>query len=341
MYLPHTQKIIIAIAFSLFAAFSACTGGKTQAAAESDDDGFDRASRFIGDFKADSAYAHIANQVAIGPRVPGTPSHEECAQYIVETLTRYAADSLIVQKGEVRAHTGEILPITNILARYNPDQPRRVLLLAHWDTRPWADNERSPELRGKPIPGANDGASGVSVLLEIARNFQMRNPEVGVDLLFVDAEDFGSSEAFDGDPDSWCLGTQYWIEHLPYGEDTPRPAYAVLLDMVGGKNARFHQELFSQHYAQNITNKIWAEAASLGYGDVFLTKSGAAVTDDHVFLNQAGIPAVDIIESINEHTGSFPPTWHTHSDDLDNIDLKSLDAVGRTVLNIIYKEKTT
>lgn len=294
-------------------------------------------ARLIGSFNADSAYNHIARQVEFGPRVPGTPGHANCRQYILDCLEAYAADTVLIQDAEVEAYTGDILPITNIMARYNPGKDRRVLLVAHWDTRPWADNEPDQARRLQPIDGANDGGSGVGVLLEIARNFSLRDPEIGVDLLFVDAEDYGNTSGFSNNDDTWCLGSRYWVENMPY--DGVLPAYGILLDMVGGKNARFHHEMYSLNAAQSPTIKIWSEAKHLGYDDIFLNSPGGAVIDDHVVISEAGIPTTDIIESLNERTGTFPSTWHTHLDDLSNIDTRSLEAVGNTVLNVIYKEK--
>lgn len=330
--------VCLSLALGLFGA--SCSGNKTAGGTTPSSEGTTTiADRLIGDFQTDSAYAHIARQVAFGPRVPGTPGHKACRDYIIRTLREYAADTIVVQDAKVTAFNGDRLPITNIFAGFSPAESRRILLVAHWDTRPWADMETTEELREKPIPGANDGASGVGVLLELARNFQIRDPEVGVDLLFVDAEDYGSSSGFSDKTESWCLGTQYWVEHMPYGKNRLLPAYGILLDMVGGTNARFYQEMFSLQNARSATSRIWAEADHLGYGDIFINSPGGAVTDDHVFLNQAGIPTVDIIETINERTATFPPTWHTHSDNLENIDRKSLEAVGRTVLNVVYKEK--
>ncbi|MDE6310482.1 MAG: M28 family peptidase [Muribaculaceae bacterium] len=329
----------ILLSLSLISIMLSC-GGNRVAEAESESTG-EKLSYIHrrGNFSADSAYAHIERQVSFGPRVPGSEGHKACREYIIETLRKYAADTIIVQDAEVEAFNGTVLPITNILAGFNPEVKRRVLLVAHWDTRPWADLENSRELRDQPIPGANDGGSGVGVLLEIARNFQLRDPEVGVDLLFVDAEDYGNTEGFADNTDTWCLGTQYWVKHMPYPKDAPKPVYGILLDMVGGKNARFHKEMFSNQNAPNLTNRIWAEAARLGYDNIFISSPGGAVTDDHIFLSRAGIPTTDIIETLNETTGTFPPTWHTHSDNLENIDKKSLEAVGRTVLNVIYKEE--
>lgn len=313
------------------------TGGTP--AADSTDSPQNLSARLIGDFRADSAYEHIARQVSFGPRIPGSDGHKACRDYIIRTLRDYAADTIIVQDTQVTAFNGDLLPITNILASYNPDESRRILLVAHWDTRPWADMETSEDRRDQPIPGANDGGSGVGVLLEIARNFQLRDPEAGVDLLFVDAEDYGNTSGFGDKTDTWCLGTQYWVEHMPYRDGASRPVYGILLDMVGGRNARFHQEMFSLENAPNVTAKVWSEAASLGYGNIFINSPGGAITDDHIFLCRAGIPTTDIIETINEETANFPPTWHTHNDNLENIDKKSLEAVGRTVLNVVYKEK--
>ena len=294
----------------------------------------------LGEFNADSAYNHIARQVAFGPRVPGTQGHSDCRDYIIECLKAAKADSIIVQNGTVKAFDGTTLPISNIIAGYNISTPRRILLIAHWDTRPWADKEDKAEERHQPIDGANDGASGVGVLLEIARNLAKKAPNVGVDLLFVDAEDYGDNSGFGDNENTWCLGTQYWVNNgmIPYHNDN-LPVYGILLDMVGGRNARFHYEYFSQENAPTPTVKVFGEAARLGHGDKFIRTIGGAVTDDHIFITQAGIPTTDIIETLNVETSSFPPTWHTLDDNLDNIDKGTLKAVGETVLNVVYKEK--
>lgn len=298
-----------------------------------------RSSLIKGTFSSDSAYRYISEQVAFGPRVPGTESHEACAQYLIGKLRQFQADSIIVQKTTLTAYNGDRLPITNILAQYNPGDTHRILLVAHWDTRPWADNEADLELRQKPIDGANDGASGTAVLLEIARSLNLEAPSCGVDLLFVDAEDYGNSVGFGNNSDTWCLGSQYWVKNMPY-TSMNRPRYGILLDMVGGKNARFHYETFSYHSASAPTAKVWSEAKRLGYDDIFINSLGGSVTDDHLVLTAAGIPTTDIIETQNEQTMTFPPTWHTHEDNLDNIDKKSLEAVGRTVLNVVYNENS-
>ncbi|MDE5568217.1 MAG: M28 family peptidase [Muribaculaceae bacterium] len=292
----------------------------------------------LGAFDKDSAYQYIADQVAFGPRVPGTPAHDACGKYIVEKLRQFGADTIIEQHAVVEAFNGDKLPINNIFAQYNPTALNRVLLVAHWDTRPWANMERSEERRMKPVPGANDGGSGVGVILEIARNLQKLAPTCGVDILFTDAEDYGNSNGFTNNDESWCLGTQYWVDNMPY-TSVNRPANGILLDMVGGTDARFHRERYSNIHAKPITVKIWGEAKNLGYEDIFVNKVAGEVVDDHTFLNQAGIPTTDIIEHMSDATGSFPATWHTLDDDIQHISKKTLDAVGNTVLNVIYKEK--
>ncbi|MBO5250232.1 MAG: M28 family peptidase [Muribaculaceae bacterium] len=286
-------------------------------------------------FMADSAYKYIQAQLDFGPRVPGTKAHNRCADYLVETLHSYGADTVLQQKTTVEAFNGDKLPINNIMARYNVSAPKRLLLVAHWDTRPWADAETDASKHSKPIPGANDGGSGVAVLLEIARNLGLNAPSVGVDMLFTDAEDYGNTG---GDDNSWCLGTQYWVENMPYTPAT-MPVLGILLDIVGGIDAKFYREYFSEYYAPQVNDIIWAEAASAGFGDKFPNERRGAVTDDHVYINQAGIPCIDIIECANPATGSFPPTWHTLDDDINSIDRNSLKAVGQVVMNTIYKQK--
>lgn len=286
-------------------------------------------------FNADSAYNFVETQVNFGPRVPGTSGHKKCAQWIVGQLNNFNADTIIEQPATLTAFNGDRLPIINIFAQYNKNATKRILLLAHWDTRPWADAETDPAKHNTPIPGANDGGSGVGVLLEIARNLSHKMPTIGVDLLFTDAEDYGDTG---GDDNSWCLGTQYWIKNMPY-DATNRPMYGILLDIVGGLDARFYREGFSDYLAPHIVNKVWATANAAAYSNIFINSPRGAVTDDHVYINNSGIPCIDIIECANTATGSFPSTWHTLNDDMKSIDRNSLKAVGQTVLNTIYNEK--
>ena len=293
----------------------------------------------LGAFNADSAYKNVASQVAFGPRVPGTQGHAQCREWLIEKLESYSPDTLFTQDAKVRAYNGDELPITNIFAGYNMSAPKRILLVAHWDTRPWADKESTRDNRTKPVPGANDGGSGVGVLLEIARNLAIKKPTVGVDILLVDAEDYGNSDGFGDNNDTWCLGSQHWVKSMTPYTPRNRPVYGILLDMVGGRDARFHYEIYSQAYARVPTIKVWSEAAKLGYGDIFIREKGAPVVDDHIVITEAGIPTTDIIESQSTETASFNPTWHTLADDMTNIDRHTLRAVGETVLNVLYKEK--
>lgn len=289
-------------------------------------------------FDADSAYSYVSRQVAFGPRVPGTEAAEACASYLESELVRHGAEMVRAQTGVVTAFNGDRLPIKNIMGSFRPESRDRILLLAHYDSRPWADADDREENRLHPIPGANDGASGVGVILEMARHLGKRLPEIGVDILFVDAEDYGQSSGFSNHDESWALGTQYWTRNLPYASDS-LPRYAILLDMVGGMDAKFHREYFSNQAAPGIVDKVWSMASRSGYGNRFVNIDGGAVMDDHVYVNRAGIPAIDIIESKNDITKSFNPTWHTASDDMDHIDKTTMKAVGQTVLNVIYAEK--
>lgn len=329
-------RIIFMIIAAMLLPGCAGSGGRaTASAAGSDTSAVAEAAAPV--FDADSAYAHVASQLAFGPRVPGSEAHSRCADFIVSRLKASGADTVIMTTPTVTDHTGRSYRIKNILARFNSSaQGAPVLLVAHWDTRPWADAEADESLHNTPIPGANDGASGVAVLLEIARIAGSKVPDVPVDLLFVDAEDSGQSNS--DDESSWCLGTQEWVKTMPY-DLSQRPRFGILLDMVGGTGARFHREPISEYYAPAVVGKVWAAAARAGYGDIFVNKEGSAVVDDHLFLNRAGIPTIDIIEAVNERTGTFPATWHTLSDDLPAISKESLKAAGQTVTNVIYSEK--
>jgi len=224
--------------------------------------------------------------------------------------------------------------VYNIFGSINPGATRRVLLLAHYDTRPHADEDPDPSNRSTPLDGANDGASGVAVLLDVARALRA-NPvdSIGVDILLTDLEDSGT----DGDDTSWCLGTQKWVENMPY-TDGNLPAYGILLDMVGGRDARFNREMISDSYARHICDKVWAVAAASGLSARFPNERGGAVIDDHLYINRAGIPCIDIIENANPATGSFNPTWHTLGDNIGAIDPATLAAVSQVVLNTLARE---
>lgn len=291
----------------------------------------------IPSFNADSAYAYVSRQVEMGPRVNNTPSHRSCEQWLVSSLRKFGADTVIEQRAVVSDHAGRALDINNIIARFNTSAPKRILLLAHYDTRPAADQDPDPANRDKPVPGANDGASGVGVLMEVARQLGMQMPQIGVDILMTDAEDCGTDEGPDSEL-TWALGTQYFMDHLPYASYADMPAYAILLDMVGGAGATFKREYFSQRYAPEINAKVWNAARDAGLSARFQSGQGPGVVDDHVFVNRGGIPAIDIIECENAQTGSFPPYWHTLADDMPVIDRSTLGDVGTVLMRIIYTE---
>ncbi len=310
---------------------SGCTGAKQRPSATGE-----QASAATPSYtaNADSLYSHVERQMAFGPRTPGSEGHRECGDMIVSRLHAYGVDSVAQQHAPVTLYNGSRFTARNILGSINPTADQRILLLAHYDTRPWADNDPDPDNHSKPVPGANDGASGVAVLLETARLLGRALPDsIGVDLLFVDLEDSGVSGG-EGTEETWCLGTQEWVKHMPYTADNC-PRFGILLDMVGGADARFHREYFSNRAAPSLVNRVWAIAREAGYGDRFINTQGGAVVDDHLFINRAGIPCIDIIESTNPATGSFNPTWHTIDDDLPAIDRNTLKAVTQTVLNVI------
>ncbi|GAB3822636.1 M28 family peptidase [Pontibacter rugosus] len=290
-------------------------------------------------FNADSAYALVAKQVAFGPRVPNTAAHNAAGEWIVSKLKSYGA-KVQEQQFQMRAYDGTMLNLRNVIASYNPEAANRVLLAAHWDTRHVADkDENNPNT---PIDGANDGASGVGVLLEIARIMQQaeQKPGVGVDLIFFDGEDYGQP---DGSPqpymaDSWCLGSQYWSKnkHVP----NYRANYGILLDMVGAENARFAREGHSMQYAKEIVDKVWKAGNSIGYSDYFKYTDAPAIIDDHYYVNTLGnIRMIDIIEySQRDPNDYFGPYHHRHTDNMDIISKKTLKAVGQTVLHVLYSE---
>lgn len=291
------------------------------------------------DFSADSAYQYVKRQVDFGPRVPNTKEHIACGDYLVASLKRLGGH-VTEQKMIVTAFDGTKLNARNIIGSYGVDKNRRVLLFAHWDTRPFADHDADESRWREPILGANDGASGVGVLLEVARQINMKAPEVGVDIIFFDAEDYGNPPFAENVPEGewWCLGSQYWAKNPHVPNYTAN--YGILLDMVGGKKATFFREYYSMHYAEHVVEKVWSTARQLGYNDYFIGRSEGGITDDHVYVNQGRrIPSIDIIQLNEDNDFGFGDFWHTHKDNMDVIDSKTLGVVGQTVLEVIYKEK--
>lgn len=288
------------------------------------------------DFNADTAYFFIEKQVAFGPRVPNSNAHSKCANYLASELKRFNWE-VQIQEGKVTTFNKKVLDMKNIIGSYNPTYAKRILLFAHWDTRPFADKDTKDQ--NKPILGANDGASGVGVLLEIARQINITKPNIGLDIIFFDAEDYGQPEnsMTNHVPESWCLGSQYWAKnpHTPgyYAQ------FGILLDMVGAKDATFPMEGTSMHYASAIVQKVWKTAHTLGYQKYFINKQTGMTTDDHLYVNSIlKIPSINIVHMnpFTEHYGHF---HHTHLDNMDIIDKETLKAVGETVLATIQKEK--
>lgn len=287
-------------------------------------------------FNADSAYMFIEKQLSFGPRVPNTKAHRECGDWMVSTLKRFNA-TVVEQRTKLRAFDGTMLDARNIIGSYNTDSPSRVLLCAHWDSRPWADHDPDVANRKKPVPAANDGASGVAVLLEIARQMSTSNPGLGVDIIFFDAEDYGETQELQGAyENAWALGSQHWAANPHVPGYSAR--FGILLDMVGAKDAVFTQEQISRYYAPNILKNVWSTAERLGYGHFFVNKNSGPITDDHTYVNEiTRIPTIDIIDYQDDREKGFFDYWHTIEDDLDKISKETLKGVGQTVITVVYE----
>lgn len=290
-------------------------------------------------FNADSAYQYIQAQADFGPRVPNTQAHKACGEYLAAQLEKFGA-KVYNQYADLVAYDNTILKARNIIGAYNPESRRRVMLCAHWDSRPYADYDADKRNHRKPILGVNDGASGVGVLLEIARQLQQQAPSIGIDIIFFDAEDYGTPYFHKGayKEHTWCLGSQYW-GRIPH-EPNYNARYGILLDMVGGKGATFYQEIFSKRTANKQMNDIWNTAHRLGFGSFFPKKEGTEVTDDHVYVYEyRKIPCVDIINYDPHGNTGFGDFWHTMNDNMEIIDRNTLYAVGQTLLDVIYNEQ--
>lgn len=280
-------------------------------------------------FNADSAYNYTAKQVSFGPRISGTPAQPKCAEWLIATL-KPLADTVYVQRTTVIGPHKQSLPCINIVATFNPEAKQRILLLSHWDTRPHADQDAFDKT--KKLDGADDGASGVGVLIETARALHAQKQSVGIDLLLTDVEDYGISE----EENSFCLGTQYWAKN-PHVSGY-KANYGILLDMVGGRGSQFYMEAGSQQYAYGPMKMFWDVGNRLGYSDFFrYENTGAAITDDHVYVNtMANIPTFDLIAL--QSNGNFVPHWHTQNDNMSVIDKRTLQVVGQTILQVIYTQ---
>jgi Zn-dependent M28 family amino/carboxypeptidase len=301
-------------------------------------------ARFSGpktSFDGQTALSYVRPQIAFGPRVPGTPAHEQEANWIIAEMKK-RTDSIIVQSWTQTTVKGQKLPMRNILARFNPTASQRVLYLTHWDTRPFADDDPNFGKRAGSFDGANDGASGVALFLALGDVFKKTPPSVGVDLLFVDGEDWG---AFDADssgnyPDA-LFGSQYFANHLP--DANYKPMFGVLFDMIGDADLQIYQEANSVQYAPEVVQKVWQTAADLGYSNYFLAQPGIQVTDDHRPLQNKGLRVIDVLDiqygplpAVHDaSTPSSPNYHHTTMDTIDKLSARSLQVVGDVAVTLV------
>ncbi len=299
--------------------------------------GGNQATALIPNVNADSAYHFVQKQVDFGPRVPGTEAHKKCAEWFEQKLKSYTPN-VIVQEFTANYYHGGSENGYNIIASINPEHKRRVMLSAHWDSRFMADQD--DERTKEAILGADDGGSGVALLIEIARILKENPIDLGVDIMLWDAEDQGKDgDGTENTTNTWCIGSQYWTRNLHIPNYDAK--FGILLDMVGSPNAQFMKEGTSMQYASKYMNKTWKLAQKMGYGNYFLDQQASGIIDDHYFINKnlsGGIPTFDII---NRPNGTqFGDYWHTHDDDMDVINKSTLAAVGNVVLAVLYNFST-
>lgn len=324
----------VVLALCVLVAVGCNRSGKKTAVAQQ---GIDYSAVAVPTFDADSAYQYVADQVACGYRTPGSEGQRRCADYLAAQMRRWC-DTVIVQNFTTTLWDGREVPGKNIIATINGRQGaeanKHVLLGAHWDSRLWADHDPDKANHRKPFDGANDGASGVGVLMELARAIATQPLDVAVDFIFFDVEDQGVPEWADSYmEDSWCLGSQYWSRHphVPYYT----AVYGVLLDMVGTEQPRYTKEQISRQYAGNIMNKMWTVADAIGYGGIFVNSETDPILDDHYYVNRlAGVPMIDVVQ--NSRGVSFFKHWHTMGDNMQHVDRNSLKAIGEVLLKMLY-----
>ncbi len=290
---------------------------------------------YIPPFDKANAFAKVRSQVKFGPRVPNSEAHRNCRDWLSKEFESTGA-KVIRQEFKPKAFDGQTLDGMNIIASHNPESKHRIILAAHWDSRPFSDQDPDSSNHKIPVPGADDGASGVGVLLEISRilnDHPLKN--LGIDIILFDCEDYGQDG---GQMESWCLGSQYWSNnlHLPgYKAD-----YGILLDMVGAKDANFCKDYYSLQFAPKVIEKVWRIAAEENFSKFFVDKKGEPIIDDHIFVNKdAQIPMIDIINRPASSRTGFPHHWHTQKDNMDAIDPLTLDAVGKVLVKLIYLEE--
>jgi glutaminyl-peptide cyclotransferase len=282
-----------------------------------------RKARPPQEFDGASAFGYIQTQVGLGPRIPGSEAHRRMGDWL-DSLLRQRADTVIVQSWPHVTARGDTLPLRNFIARFNPSAEKRLLLLAHWDSRPTADSPRSRDST-QPVQGANDGASGVAVLLGVADVLKRSPPAAGVDLLFVDGEDYGD---FTKDSADVLIGSRYYGAHQAPG---PRPLYAVLFDLVADKDLQIYQEGNSLIGAPEVVELVWDTAKDLGYGGYFIASPRHTLIDDHLQLQKAGIRAIDVVDFDY-------PAWHTPDDTIDKVSAASLQVVGDVAVALVRRE---
>lgn len=333
------SKIMIALLIVALIAGAAFNFLPSNKAEVSETEDIEKVQPVGPDFNADSAYIYLQEQCDFGPRTMNSTAHDKCEKWIIQKFEQYGC-KVTTQKATLNGYDGTPLRSTNIMASYNPEATTRIMFCAHWDCRPWADNDPDSTNWHKPIIAANDAASGVGVMIELARILKGSGLELGVDFICFDAEDYGTPQWFEGeDPgDTWALGAQYFANNLPEGY---APRYGILLDMVGGVGAKFYREGMSMQYAPAIVKKVWNAARQVGYGSYFPKDDGGMITDDHIPVNQtANIPCIDVIPYYPDCAqSSFGPTWHTIADNMDNIDKNTLKAVGQTMVQVLFTEK--
>lgn len=295
-------------------------------------------------FSADSAYVYCKQQCDFGPRTMNSDAHDRCRDWIAKEFERHGC-TVELQQADLKGYDGTMLRSTNIIAHSADSTAKeRILLCAHYDSRPWADNDPDENNHHTPVTAANDGASGIAVMLEVARLLQAADSaHVAVDFVCFDAEDYGTPQWYEGDSqveDPWALGSQYWAQQIANNQSSTTPSWGILLDMVGGEGSRFYYEGMSLQYAKEQVQHVWSCAAQAGYGSFFVCSKGGDITDDHVPVNKvAGIPCIDIIPYFPDcQQSSFGPTWHTVSDTMDHISKETLQAVGQTIIQVLYSE---
>lgn len=329
-------KSFLVLVIIVFTVLSSCDQGHKTV--QSKEKSVRKATVVVPHFNADSAYYYVDKQVSFGPRVPGTKAHSACLKWLTKKFDQYS-DTVIVQKFKARTYDKVVRNGDNIIASFNPENKKRILLMSHWDSRPFADHDPDPSKRRTPIDGANDGASGVGILLEIARQFTLQKPTVGVDIVLFDLEDWGPpTDLKMYKEEYWGLGSQYWAKnpHV-YGYSAQ---FGILLDMVGAKDPTFRKEGYSRDYARYYLDKVWSTAQDLGYGNYFISEDGPAISDDHVFVNEyAKIPSIDIIDLRPESSNqTFFEYWHTTGDNMSIIDKESLKITGIVLLSVVYND---